>query len=847
MNNRLAYIVFLLFFPVLLFAQTAGMIKGTITNENNEPVADMHISIKELPDKIIKTKNDGSFNLTLPANNSFTLIFTHVNYIPISVTVSLKPGQILILNKKVQKNIINFKDFVIEEEVDKRTTNMQRLDPKIAVTIPNPSGQFETILKTYPGVSSNNELSSQYSVRGGNFDENLVYVNDIQIYRPFLIRSGQQEGLSFINGKMVESVYFSAGGFEAKYGDKMSSVLDVKYKDPIDNEGSVSFSLQGADVFLAGSSNNYRFTYNTGIRYQTNQYVLSSLNTKGSYRPNFTDIQTYLTYDVTEKWEIAFLGNYARNSYKFIPQTRETEFGTINQALKLTIAFEGQEVDKFNTYFGAISNTFRPKQNVKLSFIASAYKSLEDETFDIYGGYRIDELERDLSKDNFGDVKFNRGIGLFLNHGRNYLDATVINVQHKGQKLDKTKSTWWGFLAQSEHIDDKINQWDMIDSAGYSIPHPQDSVGYTNSSAQPYQYLNLYQTFRTATTVSSFRYTGYGQREYRWMRDSVKYTFNGGVRFNYWTLNKQLLVSPRAMVSMLPNWQHNVMFRFATGVYYQPPFYKEFRDFNGNTNLNIKAQRSLHFIFGTDYEFKAWGRPFKFIGELYYKYMDNVIPYEVDNVRIRYYGTNNAVAYATGVDLKINGEFVKGTESWLSVSVMQTKENLLDDEYYIYLNSDGDTIISGYTVNNVPADSIHITPGWIPRPTDQRVNVGLYFSDYFPNNPNLKMHLTLFFGTGLPFGPPNNHERYKAVLRMPPYRRVDIGFSYLIKDAKKEMKRNNVFGYFKNIWIQAQIFNLLQINNTISYLWVEDFTGRQYAVPNYLTSRQLNVKMTFEF
>ncbi len=710
----------LIVFPVVLTAQTAGIIKGTIRNEQQQPVADMHISIEELPEKVTKTDENGTFSLTLPTNRVYTLVLTHVNYVPVTITLSLKPGQIYVLNQTVQANVINIRDFVLEEKAEDRSTNMQRIDPKIAVSIPNPGGQFETILKTYPGVSSNNELSSQYSVRGGNFDENLVYVNDIQIYRPFLIRAGQQEGLSFVNGKMVKSVLFSAGGFEAKYGDKMSSVLDVQYNDPLDKEGSVSFSLQGADIYLAGSNDNHRFTYNTGIRYQSNQYVLSSLNTKGSYRPNFTDIQTYLTYDITEKWEIAFLGNYARNSYKFVPQTRETEFGTINQALKLTIAFEGQEIDKFNTYFGAISNIFRPRENIKLNFIVSAYQSVEEETFDIYGGYRIDELERDLSKESFGDVKFNRGIGLFLNHGRNYLNATVLNMQHRGQKIEKKHSAYWGLLAQHEYITDKINQWDMIDSAGYSLPHPPDSVGYTNPSLQPYQYLNLYQTFRTQAIVSSFRYTGYYQRAYRWQRDSVKYTFNGGVRFNYWTLNNQLLISPRAMASMQPHWHRNVLFRFATGVYYQPPFYKEFRDFNGNTNLNIKAQRSIHFIAGADYEFEAWGRPFKFVGELYYKYMDNIIPYEVTNVRIRYYGTNNAVAYATGIDLKINGEFVEGTESWLSVSVMQTKENLLDDEYYIYLNSDGDTIIPGYTVNNTPTDSRHVTPGGITRPTDQR-------------------------------------------------------------------------------------------------------------------------------
>ena len=674
-----------------------------------------------------------------------------------------------------------------------------------------------------------------------------MYVNDIQIYRPFLIRSGRQEGLSFINPNLVSNIKFSPGAFAAKYGDKMSSVLDVTYKEPEEFAGSFSASLQGASIHLEGASKNHRLTFLTGIRYKSNQYVLQSLDTDGQYRPSFLDVQTYITYDMNEKWEIGFLGNIARNKYQFIPETRQTEFGTINQSLQLTVAFDGQEIDQFQTYFGAITNTFTPKEGVELKFITSAFSTLEDEKFDIEGGYRIDELERDLSSEDFGDIKFNRGIGTFMDHARNTLDAYVLNAEHKGKKISGNHTTFWGVKYQREFIEDKISEWGFVDSTGYFIPSSTvDSIGFTDPSAQSTGLLELNELIKSKVTLNSNRYSSYLQRSWVLEKDSVNYTFTAGARAAYWDLNQELIISPRASFSFEPNWKKDYLFRLAGGVYYQPPFYREMRDFDVNINRDIKSQRSYQAVIGSDRNFEAWGRPFKFTTEIYYKYMENVIPYEVDNVRIRYFATNNARAYATGIDFKINGEFVKGVESWFSMSVMKTQEDLVDDFYIEDYNSDGEKIIPGFTQNDVVDTSITIYPGWIPRPTDQRVNFALYFQDYIPKLPSLKMHIALYYATGLPFGPPGNHDRYKATLRIPAYRRVDMGFSYRLKKEGKHNK-SKIIGNFKNIWVSLEVFNLLQINNVISYTWIKDVTNRTYAVPNYLTSRQLNLKFHFEF
>lgn len=844
--NKIIYTLIILLFSLGAYAQETATISGTLKNEHGEALENANIAIIGVAGGT-KTDRKGKFSFKIPANQSVKLGITYIGFTTIIKLFNLKPNEKVNYSPQLKASTTLIPDFVKEVEGN-RTETMVKIKPKIAAKFTSASGSFEAILKTLPGVTSNNELSSSYSVRGGNFDENLVYVNDIQIYRPFLIRAGRQEGLSFINSNLVSDIKFSAGGFDAKYGDKMSSVLDVTYKEPEEFAGSFSMSLQGASLHLEGASKDHRLTYLTGVRYKTNQYVLQSLDTDGEYRPSFFDVQTYLTYDISEKWEIGFLGNIAQNKYNFIPKDRETEFGTINQALQLSVFFDGQEVDQFQTYFGAISNTFTPKAGTELKFITSAFSTLEDEKFDIEGAYRIDELERDLSSDEFGDVKFNRGIGSFLDHSRNTLDAQVLNAEHKGKKIKGNHTTFWGIKYQHEYIKDRISEWGYVDSTGYFIPSAtSDSIGYTTPSAQGSNLLELNELLKSEIELNSNRYSSYLQRSYAWeSNDSTNYTFTAGVRGAYWDLNKELIVSPRLAFSLKPNWEKDYLFRVAAGVYYQSPFYREMRDFEGNVNKAIKSQRSYQFVLGSDRNFEAWGRPFKFTTEAYYKRMENVIPYEVDNVRIRYFATNNANAYAAGVDFKVNGEFVKGVESWFSMSVMKSEENLVDDFFTTYLNSDGEEIIQGFTPNAVAVDSFITEPGNIPRPTDQRVSFALFFQDYIPKLPSFKMHIALYYATGLPFGPSDDHQRYKATLRIPAYRRVDLGFSYLIKDAKKESKSKVMKG-FKNIWVSAEVFNLLQINNVISYLWVKDVTNRSYAVPNFLTSRQLNVKFHFEF
>jgi len=844
-NFRYFLNIVILLLTITVNAQDVATIKGKLVNENNEPIEGATVAIIGASKGTVSDKN-GQYSLTIPANIEVKVGITFVGFEPTTQTFQLNKNEVFEYSPRIKKSTTNIGEFELKEEKE-RISTMVKIQPNLASRFTSSSGSFEAILKTMPGVSSNNELSSQYSVRGGNYDENLIYVNDIEIFRPFLIRSGQQEGLSFINSEMVADIGFSAGGFDAKYGDKMASVLDITYREPEEFSGSATMSLQGAQATFGGASKNHRFTHLSGMRYKTNRYVLSSLDTDGNYQPSFYDVQTYLTYDISEKWEIGFLGNFAQNKYKFIPATRKTEFGTINEALQLTVFFEGQEVDQYTTYFGAVSNTFRPKENIELKLISSFFASQEDEKYDIEGAYRIDELERDLSKENFGDVKFNRGVGSFLDHARNRLDATIFNLEHKGKIIDKKHTTFWGVKYQREMIVDKISEWGIIDSTGYLTPHPADSVGYTDPNAQPIQLLELNSVLKSKIDLSSNRYSGYLQRTWQWERDSVKYSTSFGVRANYWDYNSEFIFSPRGTFSIKPNWKHDYLFRLSGGVYYQPPFYREMRNFDGTINPDIKSQVSYQTILGSDHNFKAWGRPFKFTAEAYYKLMKNVIPYEIENVRIRYYAKNNANAYAYGTDFKVNGEFVKGVESWFSLSYMKTEEDLVDDFYYDYYNSDGEKIVSGYTVNNKVIDSIRIEPGYIPRPTDQRINASLFFQDYIPRLPSFRMHIALYYGFGLPFGPTNNHDRYKQVFRMPDYRRVDLGFSYHLKSEKKEFKGNNPIKHLKNVWISVEVFNLLQINNVISYQWVEDVTGRNYAVPNYLTSRQLNFKIHLDF
>ncbi|MES2138993.1 MAG: carboxypeptidase-like regulatory domain-containing protein [Bacteroidota bacterium] len=830
---KFLFLSFIFFASFAALAQDTATIYGKVTNSENEPIPDISISILGLSLPPVYTDQKGEYTYSIPANQELTIVFYSLSYKQEQRKVRLAPGERLELSRALTfKNII--KEVVVSD--GNRFLAVTRIDPLHISHIPTASQDFNAILFTLPGVSSRNELSSSYSVRGGNFDENLVYVNGIEVYRPFLVRSGQQEGLSFVNPDLVSSVLFSAGGFEAKYGDKMSSVLDVQYRRPRKFAGTVSGSLLGTNLHLEGSSKNYRLSWIVGARYKTNQYLLNGLDTKGQYKPFFGDVQSYITYDLNPRWELDFLGNYASNKYQIVPENRETDFGTLNQALRLKIYFDGREVDQFTTMLGALSANYHDKSDkLNLRFIGSAFQSKESEAFDIQGQYFIDELETDFGKPTFGDIVANRGIGTFLNHARTNLKANVLSAEHKGTYTVSGKQLLWGAKYSNEMITDKLSEWKYIDSAGFSLPitDPQEII--------------LQDVIKQKINISSNRVSGFVQGVWRKeMKDSSLVSLVGGIRANYWDLNDQALVGPRATIGLKPHWKKDFLFKFSSGYYYQSPFYRELRDAKGVINYNIKAQTSIHFVLSSDYNFKSWKRPFKFIGEAYYKYLDNLIPYEVDNVRIRYSAKNNARGYATGIDLKVNGEFVKGLESWASVSIMETREDIKDDFYYDYFNSDGKKIEPGITFNNIATDSIRHEPGYIPRPTDQRVNFGLFFQDNMPGLPDLKMHLNLLFGSGVPFGPPNS-QRYKQTLKMPPYRRVDIGFSYQALREDRKVKTQSLARYLKSVWISLEVFNLLGTSNTVSYIWVEDVTNRQYAVPNFLTQRQLNLRMIVKF
>lgn len=819
-----------------MYAQSTATVYGKLTTEDDEPLEDISISLMGSSQAAVFTNNKGEYSYTVPADQDVIVVFNGIGYIQQQRAVHLAAGEKMELNRKMQfKNTIG----VVEVTDQNRYQEITRLDPINITHIPTASQDFNAILFTLPGVSNRNELSSAYSVRGGNFDENLVYVNGIEVYRPFLTRSGQQEGLSFINPDMVSSVLFSAGGFEAKYGDKMSSVLDVQYRSPRKFAGTVSGSLLGSSLELEGITKDHRFTWMIGGRYKTNKYLLSSLDTKGSYKPFFADIQLYSTYDLNTDWELSLLGNYANNKYQTIPESRETDFGTLNEALRLKIYFDGQELDRFATMMGALSANYHPdNRKTNMKFIASAFRSKESEAFDIQGQYYIADLETDFGKPDFGQEVGERGVGTFLNHARTNLEAYVFSAEHKGSyTVSKQKQLLWGLKYSREMITDKLSEWKYVDSAGFSMPIPAD----------PHDPIELQDVIKQKIDLNSNRVAGYVEGLWnKETKDTAQVSATLGLRANYWDLNKQALVGPRGTFGFKPNWKRDFLFKFSSGYYYQPPFYRELRDYSGNINYNIKAQTSIHFVLSSDYNFKAWRRPFKFIAEAYYKYLDNLIPYEIDNVRIRYSAKNNAKGYATGIDMKVNGEFVKGLESWFSLSVMQTQEDIKDDYYYEYYNSDGEKIVPGYTYNNVATDSVKFTPGYIPRPTDQRVSLGLFFQDKMPKLPDLKMHLNLLFGSGVPFGPPGS-ERYQQVLRMPAYRRVDIGFSYQLLKETRTVKPKSPGRYLKSIWLSLEVFNLLGTNNTVSYIWVEDVTSRQYAVPNYLTQRQLNLRTIIKF
>ncbi|MCU0442367.1 MAG: TonB-dependent receptor [Bacteroidia bacterium] len=822
-------LVILLMFWVNANAQTGSVVYGVVQDSSGLPIQDVNI-VELGSGKTTISKEDGKFFIEVSSQAPLEFGFSYIGRPTQKMKVKpLKQGEKYELIVKMGYGV-SMETFIVTEERDRDKASVTVIDPRTIRSLPNVSGSFESILKTLPGVSSNNELSSQYNVRGGNFDENLIYVNDIEIYRPFLPRSGQQEGLSFIHTEMVENVKFSAGGFEARYGDKLSSVLDITYKKPKKFGASVQAGLLGVQTHVEGASPNKRFTYLLGARYWTNKYIVGTLDTKGNYQPSFTDVQTLLTYHLKDNLSISFLGGYARNTYLVVPETRETVFGTVRQALALRIFFNGSDLMQYTTGTGALSIQYQPSKSSLLKFYGSVFQSNEKEQFTLEGAYRLEEVETDFGSDNFGRSRASKGVGYFLNNARNEIDALVYNAGHRGSLSQGAHNIQWGAQIQGESIRDRLNEWYYLDSLGFAKPTLVDGQFE----------LNDFQ--RAQNSINSFRVSGYIQNSQLLMQsNNMRFTY--GLRSNWWSYNNQNVVSPRFQFSIEPNRAHNravksgtikdslkrdIVLKAAFGVYYQPPFYREMRAFSGSLNQQIQAQRSIHYILGSDLNFKAWSRPFKFVTEVYYKQLSNLIPYEIDNVRLRYYAQNTASGYATGIDMRLNGEFVKGVESWFSLSVMDTREKI--DGAVVY-DRDGNLVTN---------------PGYVRRPTDQRVNASIMFQDYLPKFPSYRMQLNLVYGSGLPFGPPDRN-RYGDTLTMPSYRRVDIGFMKVLVDENDTKPKAGWKKHVKAAQIGIEVFNIIDIQNTISYLWIQDIEARTWAVPNYLTGRRINIRLMLRF
>ena len=815
------------------------MVYGKVTDEQGHPIEMVNVVV---PDLLVgyTTNSRGYYELSLLSDSTWTIHFSFVGYEHKEAVVRLKKGEKRKLDMVLQSTAMMLPDAVISDRAVE-ASSLTRLNPKQATLLPTMGGGVETLIKTLPGVVSNNELSSQYRVRGGNFDENLIYVNGIEIYRPFLVGSGQQEGLSFINSQLVNNIEFSAGGFAAEYGDKMSSVLDVTYKTPREFGASLSLSLLGAEAHVEGATKNEKFSYLVGARYKNTALALGMMNTKGDYRPNFTDAQALLNYQFNDKWSLSLLGYFSKNRYMFIPQNAKINTGTIDIPLQINVFFDGQEIDDYTTGLGALTLMYKPNKDLNLRWIASAYSTYETETFDLQEQYFFGIRNTSVGTESFGEVIENHEVGTQTKHARNRFYAQVYNLDHKGlYSMDKCLLKW-GLRFQHQEIDDVVDEWQMMDSAGYSLPHVPDMIG-----GYPVVLPEIGVDFvhKANNRLSLNNLDGFVQNTWNLpIKDKGELVITGGIRANYWGYNKKVYVSPRAGIAYKSNNEKNeTVFRLSGGVYNQTPFYREIRNRDGSLFKDAKAQRSYQIVAGNDFKFHLWNRPFILTTEAYFKWFTHVIPYDIDNVRIRYYADQSARAYATGLDLKINGEFVKGVDSWASLSFMQTKEDIRGDYYLVDAN--GKRLPFYNHTDDQVADTIAL--GWHARPSNQLVNFSLFFQDHIPFAPTWRVNLTLTFGVGLPYNS-DNSDFYEPSGRYPAYRRVDIGFSKQLISEASSFKKGNPLRYVKNMFISVDVFNLLNIPNTISYTWVKYIDNCYYGVNNYLTPRYINVKLVMEF
>lgn len=816
------------------FAQkNFAVVSGKVIDENEDPVAGVSVTILGRQNGIT-TSDSGTFKMQVPAGKAFALVFSHSGFTDVQKNFLLNEGEEDYQVIKMYRQGKMLESVVVRDERSRNEPGLVKVNPKNAITAPTVTGGVEGLIKIL--VGSNNELTSQYAVRGGNYDENLIYINDFEIFRPYLVRNGQQEGLSFINPELVENINFYNGGFPARYGDKISSVLEIKYKQPKRFGGSAYISLLEQGFHLEGSTSNKKRSWLVGVRSKTNRNLLSSQETQGNYVPSAADAQAYLTWMLTRKLQLEVLGIVSMSDFKLVPESAQKSTAVFSPLftanLGLDIYFEGQEQDRYRNNLIGIALDQKVNSKIKLKWMVSRYDDKENENFDIAGAYLFGERSFDKTKPGFGQIVNPLGAGIFHNYARNELNIELWNFAHKGTINAGKHFVQWGLNWEHHNIQDKINEWEMQDSAGYSIPFDPSN-------------LELQKVIKSKADLNVDKYQGYLQDNIRLGSSISDISLQAGVRFNYNTMNNEFLVSPRAQFSIKPNWKRDIVFKLAAGVYSQPPFYREYRRPDGSINNQLKSQKSIQFTAGMDYSLAYGSRPLRITTEAYYKKLTDVVSYDIDNVRIVYSGENDAKAYAMGIETRIFTQLVKDAESWLSINVSRTMENLNDDHYFLYTNAAGE-VINASTEDQVVADSIRKDVGWIRRPSDRLVTVGLFLQDYLSTNKNFKVHLNMIYGSNMTYNIPNN-PRFRNGLILEPYFRVDVGFSALLLSDKSQRRSHAPFRAFDNIWASLEVFNIIDRANIISYQLIKDFANNTFSIPNRLTPRLINFKLLARF
>ena len=804
--------------PTLMYAQTTTILRGVIKDTKKQSIEGVNIQFKTFG---TTSDKNGNYSIRIPLNQSITITYSHIAHYSFTKEITATSKNVMRFSPILTPKTEVLKEIVLKNN-KKNAAGVTKIDVLKAKNIIGPNAGVENVLMTLPGVNNNNELSTQYNVRGGNFDENLVYVNGIEIYRPFLIRSGQQEGLSFVNSNLVKNINFSAGGFQAKYGDKLSSVLDITYRDTKERATTIDASILGGSITLEGQFLDKKLSAITGIRYRDNSLFVNSKQVETNFKPRFTDVQSFLSYKATDAFTLNFLGNFSLNNYNYTPISRRTRFGTVNAPIELTVFYDGQEKNNYLTLFGALSANYEVNDAIDLTATASSYNTQEEEYFDIAAAYNLGEVDANVGSEDFGEVEFSEGIGSQLNHARNDLDALISNFQLKGTYKKESLEISAGLKYQHEDIKDRIREWEIIDSLGFSVRPP-----LTAGNNQPYVSFEgpilPYQNIRADNNVQINRVSGFIQLNEKrsWKDHEIWYSV--GVRAQNWKVTgngvpskNQVTISPRGQFAIKPDWSQDMLFRVSGGWYSQPPSYRELKDYNGQLNVDVKAQKSIHFVSGMDYSFQMWERPFKLTTEIYYKDLSNINAYSIDNVRIRYRADNKTTGFASGVDVRLNGEFIAGSESWVSLGYLKTMENI-DNQ------------------------------GNIARPSDQRLKFGILFQDYVPNLPDLKAYLNLVFNTGVPGGSPSYSNPYNFQNRLRDYKRADLGVSYVFTSAKKQFT-TGFLSNFKELTAGLELFNMFDIQNAITNTWVRDvYSKTQFGVPNFMTGRVLNFKIGMQF